>query len=78
MSQKTFNKPELCYINDLRMGQGTSNVFPMMEDYLIYVQKKTAGKSFATASPQHQIVVGCPMNCKFSGSRDLDHQKPTT
>lgn len=42
MSQKTFNKPEECYLNDLWMvSQGTFKVFPMMENHLIYVQKQT-------------------------------------
>lgn len=40
MSQKTFNKPEECYLNYLWMvSQGTLNAFLMMENYLIHVQK---------------------------------------
>lgn len=42
MSQKTFNKPEERYLNDLWMvRQGTFNAFLMMEHYLIHVQKQT-------------------------------------
>lgn len=61
MSQKTFNKPEEYYLNDLWMvSQGTFIAFLMLEDYLIHVQKqtehnlykKTTGNSFTTTT-QH-------------------------
>lgn len=42
MSQKTFNKPEEYYLNDLWMvSQGSFIAFLMLEDYLIRVQKQT-------------------------------------